>query len=171
MGKSEKNAESAQKTKVGIEQQLTRDEAIGYLECILTGLKQGTVTLENEERALTLSIPETLMLELELKQKGTGRKVEFELSWQEAEQPAEPEDVSGKAEGKEQTDGAEKKLRNILITTLPAPPRSRLQIAPMGRWRKKNPTPKTPAEQIVPPLLRKLSLKKKQQKKAQANKT
>lgn len=94
MGKNEKNGEQhVQAEKVSIEQQLTREEAVSYLECVLSGLKEGSITLENEGRSVTLPVAESVTLELELKRKGPKNKMEFEISWVEEVQPAEAQEA------------------------------------------------------------------------------
>ena len=48
---------------------LTRDDLVAYLETMVSGLKQGSLILDNEERPLLLRPSESIEAEIEIKQK------------------------------------------------------------------------------------------------------
>lgn len=60
---------------------MTREDLITYLETVLTGLRQGSLILDNEERPLILRPSDTIEAELEIKQKSDKEKLELKLSW------------------------------------------------------------------------------------------
>jgi amphi-Trp domain-containing protein len=60
---------------------MTRDDLVAYLETVLSGLKQGTLILDNEERPLSLRPSDSIEAELEIKQKSDKEKLELKLSW------------------------------------------------------------------------------------------
>jgi len=60
---------------------MTRDDLVAYLETVLTGLRQGTLVLDNEERPLILRPSDSIEAELEIKQKSDKEKLAFKLSW------------------------------------------------------------------------------------------
>lgn len=60
---------------------MTREDLITYLETVLTGLRQGSLILDNEERPLILRPSDSIEAELEIKQKSDKEKLELKLSW------------------------------------------------------------------------------------------
>jgi amphi-Trp domain-containing protein len=60
---------------------MSRDDLVAYLEIVLTGLKQGTLILDNEDRPLILRPSDSIEAELEIKQKSDKEKLEIKLSW------------------------------------------------------------------------------------------
>ena len=61
---------------------LTRDDLAAYLESVVTGLRQGSIILDNEERPLILRPSDAIAAELEIKQKSGKEKLELKLSWE-----------------------------------------------------------------------------------------
>lgn len=60
---------------------VTRNELAAYLETVLTGLRQGTLILDNEERPLILRPSDAIEAEVEIKQKSDKEKLELKLTW------------------------------------------------------------------------------------------
>lgn len=69
------------KEKVKSKSVMTREELISYLETVLTGLKQGALILDNEERPMILRPSDAIEAEVEVKQKADKEKVELKLCW------------------------------------------------------------------------------------------
>lgn len=82
MKKTDKDHAQPQKEKVSVEGAMTRRQVIGYLECMLAGLRDGTVRLEHQDRTIALTVPDRLELEITAKRKGQHSKLEMEISWQ-----------------------------------------------------------------------------------------
>jgi amphi-Trp domain-containing protein len=58
---------------------MTRDDLVAYLETVLSGLRQGTLILDNEDRPLILRPSDSIEAELEIKQKSDKEKLELKL--------------------------------------------------------------------------------------------
>lgn len=69
------------KDKLKSKNTMTRLDLVSYLETVLSGLRQGTLILDNEERPLVLRPSDSIEAELEIKQKSDKEKLELKLSW------------------------------------------------------------------------------------------
>jgi amphi-Trp domain-containing protein len=63
----------------------TADEIAEYLTSLAAGLKRGEVSLESGERALRLSPPSEVKLELKIGSKGHKGKIAVEVGWKRKE--------------------------------------------------------------------------------------
>ena len=63
----------------------TADEIAEYLTSLAAGLKRGEVSLESGERALRLSPPSEVELELKIGSKGHKSKIAVEVGWKRKE--------------------------------------------------------------------------------------
>lgn len=69
------------KGKIKSKHTMTRENLAAYLENLLTGLRQGTLILDDEERPMVLRPSDPIEAEVEIKQKSDKEKVEFKLTW------------------------------------------------------------------------------------------
>lgn len=69
------------KGKLKSKHSMTREDLAAYLENLLTGLRQGTLILDDEERPMILRPSDPIEAEVEIKQKGDKEKVELKLTW------------------------------------------------------------------------------------------
>jgi len=83
--------------KISLEMDLTREQAIAYLEGIVEALKAGTLEVEQAERKMRLSVPDFLELEVEAKVKKGKAKFGIELSWRDGLSLAEEDELGEKA--------------------------------------------------------------------------
>ena len=69
------------KGKIKSKHTMTRENLAAYLENLLTGLRQGTLILDDDERPMVLRPSDPIEAEVEIKQKGDKEKVELKLTW------------------------------------------------------------------------------------------
>jgi amphi-Trp domain-containing protein len=69
------------KGKIKSKHTMTRENLAAYLENLLTGLRQGTLILDDEERPMVLRPSDPIEVEVEIKQKSDKEKVELKLTW------------------------------------------------------------------------------------------
>lgn len=69
------------KGKIKSKHTMTRENLAAYLENLLTGLRQGTLILDDEERPMVLRPSDPIEAEVEIKQKSDKEKVELKLTW------------------------------------------------------------------------------------------
>ncbi len=72
---------------------MERDQAVGYLEDLVAGLKAGRVCVQQEDRFVTLCPEGLISVEVEASIKKGKEKFELELSWRKEEQPQVPTDM------------------------------------------------------------------------------
>ena len=57
------------------------DKAIAYIECLLDGLKSGTLVFEHNKGKVTLNPGNMVKLEIETEEKDGTQELEIELKW------------------------------------------------------------------------------------------
>jgi len=74
--------------KIAFENDMTREEAVSYLDAVVKGLATGTVTFRQGDECLELQPAANVAVEVKASRKGRKEKVSFELTWR---RPAENE--------------------------------------------------------------------------------
>lgn len=69
------------KSKVKFESSMSLEEAISYFEAIVSSLKQGSLTLKQGDKMLTLHPVATLEIEVEAERKKNKEEISFEMKW------------------------------------------------------------------------------------------
>lgn len=69
------------KDKIKVKSSLPRAAVVAYLETMVSGLRQGTIILDNEDHPLLLRPSDTIETEMEIKRKSDREKVELKFSW------------------------------------------------------------------------------------------
>ena len=98
------------KDKITQHQKAKREEVTGYLEDLVKSLRNGKIVVEQNGHFIALTLPETLEIELEARQKKEKGSISIEISWKEPETASEPAKIrisSEEPENAEQT-GAER---------------------------------------------------------------
>lgn len=101
------------KDKITQHQKAKREEVSGYLEDLAISLRSGKIVVEQNGNFASLNIPESLEIELEVRQKKEKGSISIEISWKEHRTVSEPAGIRisseepKNAEEAEQT-GAEK---------------------------------------------------------------
>lgn len=93
--KKEKKA-GAVKKEVSFEKMMGADEAVSYLEELVGSFKERKIVIEQGEQVLSLSVPETVEIEVEARKKKGKEKLSIEFSWRfpEEAEPDEPLKIS-----------------------------------------------------------------------------
>jgi amphi-Trp domain-containing protein len=73
----ELNMKKEMKTKMTVD----LDKAIAYIECLLDGLKSGTLVVEHDEGKMTLHPEKVVKLEIETEEKDGNQELEIEMKW------------------------------------------------------------------------------------------
>ena len=73
----ELNMKKEMKTKMTVD----LDKAIAYIECLLDGLKSGTLVFEHNEGKMTLHPEKVVKLEIETEEKDGAQELEIEMKW------------------------------------------------------------------------------------------
>lgn len=60
------------------------EKAIAYIECLLAGLKQGTVIFEHDNGKVILLPAKNVKLEIEIEEDGQEQELEIELKWEKS---------------------------------------------------------------------------------------
>ena len=67
--------------KIGYKRMVDINEAVSYLEALAQSLRDGRILVQHGEKALELTPPTVVGLEIEAKQKKDKTKFGFELAW------------------------------------------------------------------------------------------
>ena len=67
--------------KIGYKRMVDINEAVSYLEALAQSLRDGRIVVQHGEKALELTPPTVVGLEIEAKQKKEKTKFGFELAW------------------------------------------------------------------------------------------
>lgn len=98
------------KDKITQHQKAKREEVTGYLEDLVKSLRNGKIVVEQNGHFIALTLPETLEIELEARQKKEKGSISIEISWKEPETVSEPAGIKISSEEPEETEqtGAER---------------------------------------------------------------
>ena len=80
-----------EKKKVSIEKKLGTQEAVAFLQDLVTSLKNGKTVVEKGEKFVSLTPSDTIKLEIDASQKSEKGKIKFKLAWknEKVEEPKE----------------------------------------------------------------------------------
>ena len=67
--------------KIGYKRMVDINEAVSYLEALAQSLRDGRIVVQHGEKALELTPPTVVGLEIEAKQKKDKTKFGFEIAW------------------------------------------------------------------------------------------
>lgn len=114
-------------SKISHRQLIKKEDAIVYLENMITSLKSGKIVIERNGQFVSLSTPDLMSMELTAKEKKDKNELSIEFSWRKepfvpdiaqlnisSDEPGEPEEEMEKeetAEAKDASDKAEGKNR------------------------------------------------------------
>ncbi len=79
--------EQSRSGKLRHDAQLSRKDAAAYFRALVEGMEQGSMVIRQDDRELTLYLPDTVELELRAADKGEKGKFSFEISWRAPEPP------------------------------------------------------------------------------------
>ena len=72
--------------KIKVEGVMSLNQAVSYLEDVITSLKEGSIRVEAGEEAMTLTPQDLVDFEMGLAQKKGKEKFELEISWKNSGQ-------------------------------------------------------------------------------------
>ncbi|WP_022661567.1 amphi-Trp domain-containing protein [Paucidesulfovibrio longus] len=95
------------KNKIEVKQVMAYEDALGYLEALVKGFREGRIVVRRGEEFLTLTPPENVEIEVSAKQKKNKEKFSLELSWLAYEDEGEPLVISDKEPEPKKAEGCD----------------------------------------------------------------
>jgi len=95
------------KEKITQHQKAKREEVTGYLEDLVNSMRSGKIVVEQNGHFVALTLPESLEIELEARQKKEKGSISIEISWKEPETVSEPAGIRISSEEPKNAEEAE----------------------------------------------------------------